>query len=74
MPESGHDSERLKVGGKMFDYSDYVLTPSFRQSESHGGPIHRDSWVRIAHVDGHIIRLETADKVCPPQMTDLPDE
>lgn len=72
MPESGHDDERLIVGGRTFTYSNYGVTSGFRNAESHGGPIHRDSWVRIAHVDNDIIKLEVADHACPAATADVP--
>lgn len=65
MPEGGHDSERLLIQGRHFEYSDYIITPAFNNSESHGGPIHPDSQVRIGFVGSHILRLETMDHACP---------
>ena len=65
MPEGGHDSERLLVGGLAFEYSDYIATPAFNNTESHGGPIHADSRVRIGYVGTDIVRVETIDNVCP---------
>ena len=70
MPEGGHDEERIKVGGQVFTYSDYILTPGFSQSESHGGPIHADSRVRIHAVGDTIARLEVVDHACPPAPRD----
>lgn len=74
MSETGHGDERLRVGGRTFAYSDFNLTPAFHSSAFRNGPIHRDSWVRIAFVGGDIVRLDVADGACPRQMTDLPDE
>lgn len=70
MPEAGHDDERIRVGGRLFTYSDYVLTSGFNQSESHGGPIHADSRVRIHAVGDTIARLEVIDHACPPARRD----
>jgi hypothetical protein len=71
MPASGHDTERLRVAGRDFAYSDFIDTPAFNNAESQGGPIHPDSRVRIGSVDGDIIRLEVIDHACP-KAPDLP--
>jgi hypothetical protein len=60
----GHDDEEVEVGARSFSYSDSKETPAFHQSESHGGPIHADSKVRITSVFGEIVRLETQDHAC----------
>lgn len=65
MPETGHDTERLLVGGRAFAYSDYQPTPAFNKTESHGGPIHADSRVRLGYVGSDIVKVETIDNVCP---------
>lgn len=65
MPVSGHDTERLKINGQTFAYSDYIITRAFHQTESHGGPVHADSKLKVSHVDGDIVRLEVADHACP---------
>jgi hypothetical protein len=70
MPQGGHDEERIKVGGRVLTYSDYILTSGFNQSESHGGPIHADSRVRIHAVGDTIARLEVIDHACPPARRD----
>lgn len=72
MPENGHDTERLRVGGQTFAYSDFIITPAFHKSEAYGGPIHRDSWVRVTSVGGDIARLEVADHACPAATADVP--
>lgn len=72
LPENGKGGERVRVAGKTFSYSDYRMTAAFHRSEISGGPIHRDSWVRITHVGNDIVRLEVADGACPPQMRDAP--
>lgn len=74
MPESGHDTERLRLRGQTFAYSGFIVTPAFHKSEVYGGPIHRDSWVRITHVGGDIVRLEVADHACPAATADVPDD
>jgi hypothetical protein len=58
MPYHGHGKESFVVNGHRFSYSDYDLTKGFNQSQSHGGPIREGLQVRIAHVDGKIIKLE----------------
>ena len=57
-PYTGHDMESFTVNGVPFSYSDYVVTPGFRQSASHGGPIHEGLPVRICYADGAILRLQ----------------
>ncbi len=67
MPETGHDEEQIEVGGQVFTYSDYIeTTPAFNRTESHGGPIHADSKVRLAFSGNDIVRVEVQQKACPP--------
>jgi hypothetical protein len=65
MPASGHDTERLRINGLQFAYSDYVITPGFHQTESHGGPVHADSRLRLSYIGPEIVKLEVADHACP---------
>ena len=60
MPYGGHDSESFDVAGEHFSFSDYSYTGGFNRSASHGGPLHEGLWVRIAHIDHIIVKLETA--------------
>jgi hypothetical protein len=60
MPKSGHDTERFEVNGVHFSYSDYVMSPGFNNTASHGGPIRDGLQVRICHNSGDILRLEVA--------------
>lgn len=60
MPYAGHRDEAFVVGGTRFHYSDYVITPGFRHSASHGGPLRAGEYVRIYHVGNDIARLEIA--------------
>jgi len=60
MPKSGHDTERFEVNGVHFSYSDYVMSPGFNNTASHGGPIRDGLRVRICHNSGDILRLEVA--------------
>jgi hypothetical protein len=66
MPSTGHQLECLKVEKERFCYSDYVISPAFSQTASHGGPIRAGLPVRIAYVEdgnlnGLILRLEIRD-------------
>ena len=59
-----HRDETWEVesGGRVYHYA-YVrssLTPGFRKTSVHGGPIREGLRVRIADVDGYIARLEVA--------------
>ena len=71
MPYEGHPSECFRVNRENFCYSDYVVSPGFNQSASHGGPIRAGLPVRIAYVEGEgfqedILRLEIrADSLTP---------
>jgi hypothetical protein len=63
MPYTGHLLECFKVKNQQFCYSDYVVSPAFNQSTSHGGPIRAGLPVRISYIeddsfDGLILRLE----------------
>jgi hypothetical protein len=64
MPAEGHDTERFRVGGVHFAYSDFILTPGFNTTASHGGPIREGLPVRITYMgppdDATILKLETA--------------
>ena len=63
MPYSGHAMESFTVSGVKFQYSDYVVTDGFNKTSSHGGPIHKDSYVRICYDPSNrqILRLEVGD-------------
>lgn len=65
MPAEGHDTERLDLNGRVFEYSDYIITPGFRNTESHGGPIHSDSKLRLTVVGGEIVKVEVQQHACP---------
>jgi hypothetical protein len=60
MPPEGHRLEQFEVAGHSYAYSDFVVTPGFNNTQSHGGPIRDGLRVRIADVDGEIARLEIA--------------
>jgi len=65
MPEAGHDNERIAVGGHVFTYSDYLMTPSFNRTVSHGGPIQPDAWVRLEYVGNDIMSVMISEHACP---------
>jgi hypothetical protein len=58
MPRTGHDLESFEVSGVRFSYSDYIITPGFHQTASHGGPISEGRTVRIRHVGNDILTVE----------------
>lgn len=60
MPPGGHDVESFSVGGKHFEYSDWVMSGGFHQSSTHGGPIREGLRVRIHYLGKDIARLEIA--------------
>jgi hypothetical protein len=67
MPYEGHQLECFSVQDKRFCYSDYVIAPGFRNTASHGGPIHSGLPVRIAYLGGVILRLDLPkDQVLTP--------
>jgi hypothetical protein len=69
MPYSGHQLECFRVQKERFCYSDYVVSPAFNQSASHGGAIRAGLPVRIAYFEDdnsnrYILRLDIrADKL-----------
>ena len=61
MPYTGHGVESFRVNGASFTYSDYDKSKcGFRNTASHGGPIHEGLQVRISARDGRILKLEVA--------------
>ncbi len=63
MPYAGHADESFSVSGIQFRYSDYEVADGFNNTSSHGGPISKDSFVRICYdpSDNQILRLEVRD-------------
>ena len=59
MPVTGHALEWFDVKGVQFSYSDYVVTPGFNHTSSHGGPIREGLYVRIWYRGNDILKLET---------------
>jgi hypothetical protein len=60
MPYEGHSLEHFTVNGHHFAYSDFMETPGFHSTSSHGGPIRAGLRVRIASLNGVILRVEIA--------------
>jgi hypothetical protein len=60
MPYEGHALEKFTVRGHTFTYSDYILTPGFHNTASHGGPIREGLNVRVSFAGNLILRLEVA--------------
>jgi hypothetical protein len=60
MPYEGHAHESFDVAGHHYEYSDFMVTEGFNNTQSHGGPIRDGLRVRIADVGGRIARLEIA--------------
>jgi hypothetical protein len=58
MPYEGHQDECFSVQDQRFCYSDYEVAPGFHNAASHGGPIRSGLYVRIAYLDGRILRLD----------------
>lgn len=61
-PPEGHHDESFDVSAQHFSYSHYVLSGGFNHSRGAGGPIRDGLQVRIAYLDGQILRLEIADR------------
>jgi hypothetical protein len=61
MPYEGHSEEQFTIANERFSYSDYVVTPCFNHSVSHGGPAIRDGmYLRVSYVDDCILRIEAS--------------
>jgi hypothetical protein len=58
--DSDHVPESFFVNGQRFEYSWARVTAGFNQTKPHAGPVREGLWVRIAHVNGEIARLEIA--------------
>ena len=56
----GETHESFVVNESRFEYSWFHATAGFNQTKPHGGPVRDGLWVRIAHVNGEIARLEIA--------------
>ena len=55
---SGRLRGSFTVAGQGFSYSDNSVTPGFKNTYSHLGPISAGVYVRIFHINGQIVRLE----------------
>jgi hypothetical protein len=58
MPSEGHSNESFTIEKEYFSYSDYVVTPCFNKSSSHGGPIRPDLPLRVSYSDDCILKIE----------------
>lgn len=58
----GSKGERFCVSDSdvCFSYSDYIVTPGFNQTQSHGGPIKDGLPVKVTYKDDTIVKLEVA--------------
>lgn len=61
MPVGGHNKEWFSVGRHRFEYSDYILSPGFNNTASHGGPIKNGLKVKIHSFKGIIAKLEISE-------------
>jgi hypothetical protein len=52
------EDEKFSVNNVWFEYSDNRVTSAFNNVAALGGPVRPGLHVRIAHVDGKIVRLE----------------
>ena len=62
MPLEGHPLESFIIANETFSYSDYIVTPCFNKTSSHGGPIREGLLLRISFVDDCILRIELSAK------------
>jgi hypothetical protein len=66
MPPEGHQLESFEIAGQVFSYSDYVSTPCFNNTSSHGGPIRQGLELRIWYVDNCILKIAALRKSGSP--------
>ena len=55
--------ETFTVRGVRFSYSERIVVPCFRDTASHGGPIHEGLLVRVSYSDNCIYKLEVGSTV-----------
>lgn len=62
MPYLGHGMESFCISDTdaCFSYSDYVVTPGFNQTSTHGGPIQQGLPVRVTYDGNTILKLEVS--------------
>jgi hypothetical protein len=58
MPLEAHPPESFTIGQETFSYSDYVVTPCFNNTSSHGGPIRPGLTLRVSFNDDCILRID----------------
>lgn len=56
----GHSDETFDVGDHHYALSHYTITGGYHETQAHGGVFREGLRVRIADVDGVIVRLEVA--------------
>lgn len=56
----GHPRETFRINGIPFSYSSYEVTSAFHRTARCGGPMREGLHVRMADVDGAILRLDVA--------------
>lgn len=59
MPFAGHSLESFTIENQRFSYSDFVVTPCFNNTSSHGGPIHDGLYLRVYYIDDCILRIDS---------------
>ena len=51
MPYEGHANESFQINGIPFSYSDFVITPGYRNAKSHGGVITGNGqYLRVGYI------------------------
>jgi hypothetical protein len=58
MTYAGQPHESFSIGNQSFSYSDFVVTPCFNNSSSHGGPMRPGLHLRVSYSDDCILRIE----------------
>jgi hypothetical protein len=58
----GHPRESFRVNSVGFEYSSSDVTSAFHRTVGSGGPLREGLRVRVADVDGKIVRLETINQ------------
>jgi len=59
MPFAGHSLESFTIEHQKFSYSDFVFTPCFNNTLSHGGSIHEGLYLRVYYIDDCILRIDS---------------
>ena len=60
-PEGGHaPGDRIRVGGREFQYSYFTSTLAYNRTIAHGGVLVQGARVRVHDLDGAILKVEVA--------------